>query len=168
MAAGEYVSVSSQADTEEADRKREERALKERPREELAELSKIYEERGLDKALAREVAVSLTRNDAVDAHMRDELGVTDTSAANPVQAAGASAVSFVAGGIVPLLVGIFLPGPNVLTMIMMATVAMLAILGALGARTGGAPIVRGTVRVVIFGTLAMTVTAAVGHFFHAA
>jgi VIT1/CCC1 family predicted Fe2+/Mn2+ transporter len=167
MAAGEYVSVSSQADTEAADRRREEKELDTHPRQEQAELAGIYRERGLEQDLAVKVAQALTRHNAVEAHMRDELGVTETSAANPVQAAAASAVSFLTGGVAPLGAAMLLAGPHVLRAIMAVTVVMLAVLGALGARAGGAPIMRGMIRVIIFGMLAMAITALVGHVFHA-
>jgi VIT1/CCC1 family predicted Fe2+/Mn2+ transporter len=168
MAAGEYVSVSSQADSEAADRRREARELKAHPRQELAELKAIYRERGLDDELAGRVASELMRNDALEAHMRDELGITEASAANPVQAALASAASFITGGAAPLLVALLLPGPHVLGAIMVVTVAMLALLGAIGAKAGGAPIPRSVLRVVVFGTAAMAITALAGHLFHAA
>ena len=167
MAAGEYVSVSSQADTQRADEQREKQELIDHPKQELAELTGIYRERGLDDGLARQVAEALMRKDALGAHMRDELGVTEASEANPIQAGLASACSFVAGGVAPLAVGILLPGAHVLVAIIAVTVVMLAVLGALGAKAGGAPIARSVVRVVVFGTLAMAVTALVGRFFHA-
>jgi VIT1/CCC1 family predicted Fe2+/Mn2+ transporter len=168
MAAGEFVSVSSQADTEAADRRREARELKRHPLQEAAELKAIYKQRGLDDALAGQVASALMRNDALEAHMRDELGITEASTANPLQAAAASAGSFVTGGLAPLLVALLLPGPHVLTAIMLVTIAMLALLGAVGAKAGGAPILPGVTRVVIFGTAAMVITALAGHLFHAA
>jgi VIT1/CCC1 family predicted Fe2+/Mn2+ transporter len=167
MAAGEYVSASSQADTEAADRRREEKELDTHPKQEQAELAGIYRERGLEGDLAGRVARELTRHDALEAHMRDELGVTETSAANPVQAAAASAVSFLTGGVAPLAAAMLFAGSHVLGAIMAVTVVMLALLGALGARAGGAPIMRGMIRVIIFGMLAMAITALVGHFFHA-
>lgn len=168
MAAGEYVSVSSQADSEKADLNREEAALRAHPQQELKELASIYRDRGLDDALAHQVATQLHDNDALDAHKRDELGLHEGNEANPIQAALASAGSFFAGGLVPLAMALLLPGPQVLYAIALATAITLAVLGAAGARAGGAPIARGMVRVVIFGSLAMAVTALVGHFFHAA
>jgi len=167
MAAGEYVSVSSQADTEEADRRREAQELTTHPRQEEAELAAIYRGRGLDRALADQVARALMHGDALEAHMRDELGVTETSAANPVQAAIASATSFVMGGLAPLAAAMVFAGSHVLVAIMAVTGLMLALLGAVGARAGGAPVLRGMVRVVVFGALAMGVTALVGQLFHA-
>ena len=168
MAAGEYVSVSSQADSEKADLEREEASLRAYPKQELRELAAIYRDRGLDDALAHQVATQLHDNDALDAHKRDELGLHEGKEANPIQAALASAGSFFAGGLVPLAMALLLPGPHVLYAIGLATVITLAVLGAAGARAGGAPIAKGMVRVVVFGSLAMTVTALVGHFFHAA
>lgn len=165
MAAGEYVSVSSQYDSEKADLKRERQALKERPDDELAELAAIYRNRGLDETLANQVAHALTRKDPLEAHLRDELGVTETNTANPVQAALASALSFISGGVAPLAMAIFFSGPLVLPAIIAITVIMLAILGLAGARAGGAPLLPGTLRVVLFGSLAMGVTTLVGHLF---
>ena len=167
MAAGEYVSVSSQADSEAADLAREKRALQHHPERELEELAEIYSQRGLHEPLARSVAEALTRNDALDAHARDELGLTETNAANPVQAAAASALSFLSGGIAPLAAALLFPGQGVLVALFVVAVVMLAVLGALGAWVGGAPMGRGVARVVVFGTLAMAVTAGVGRAFHA-
>ena len=166
MAAGEYVSVSSQADSEKADLEREQRALHDNPRQELKELAAIYRGRGLDADLAHQVAIQLHDNDALDAHKRDELGLHEANAANPFQAALASAGSFLAGGVVPLAVALLLPGPHVLVAIAVATVITLAILGAAGAHAGGAKMLPGTVRVVLLGSLAMAVTAGVGTLFH--
>ena len=117
--------------------------------------------------LAKEVAQELTKANALEAHARDELGITDHNAANPFQAAAASAISFISGGIAPLLVGIFSTPQTVLYWLFAVSVVVLAILGTLGARAGGAPIMRGAVRVVVFGTIAMGITAAVGRVFHA-
>ena len=168
MAAGEYVSVSSQADSEKADLVREARALRENPREEMHELAAIYRSRGLDADLAHQVAIQLHDNDPLDAHKRDELGLHDHNKANPAQAALASAATFLAGGLVPLAMALLLPGPNVLYAIGVATVITLAILGAAGARAGGAKMLPATVRVVLLGSLAMAVTAGVGRLFHTA
>ncbi len=167
MAAGEYVSVSSQADSEKADLEREKRELKADPDSELHELAEIYNERGLRPQLAKQVAQELTRTNALDAHARDELGITEQNAANPFQAAAASAISFISGGIAPLLVGIFSNPQIVLYWLFAVSVVVLAILGTLGARAGGAPMLRGATRVVVFGTIAMAITAAVGRAFHA-
>jgi VIT1/CCC1 family predicted Fe2+/Mn2+ transporter len=168
MAAGEYVSVSSQADSEKADLVREARALRENPRQELNELAAIYRARGLDADLAHQVAVQLHDSDPLDAHKRDELGLHESNEANPLQAALASAGSFLAGGVIPLIMALLLPGANVLYAIGIATVMTLAFLGAAGARAGGAKMLPATVRVVLLGCLAMAVTACVGRLFHAA
>ena len=122
----------------------------------------------LASSSAKSVASSLTRKDALDAHARDELGITGTNSAHPLQAATASAASFVSGGIAPLAMALLFPGAHVLMAIGAVTVIMLAVLGAMGARAGGAPLWPGTARVVVLGSLAMVITAAVGHFFHAA
>jgi len=167
MAAGEYVSVSSQADSEKADLEREKQALRDHPKQELKELAGIYHDRGLDPPLAETVARKLTEANALDAHARDELGITDAMTAKPLQAALASASSFVFGGVGPLAMALLFPGGHVLIAIGGVTVVMLAVLGALGARTGGAPVLPGMVRVVVLGSLALAVTAGVGHFFHA-
>lgn len=165
MAAGEYVSVSSQADSEAADLAREAREHEVDPRGEMRELAAIYIKRGLSAPLAKEVAAALTANDALAAHARDELGITEISTANPVQAAGASAASFLAGGIWPL-VAVLVASPAILIYTVIAIALMvLAALGAAGARTGGAKLLPATVRVVFWGALAMAVTAGVGHLF---
>lgn len=166
MAAGEYVSVSSQADSERADVERERAALEAAPHDEERELSEIYIERGLEPELARQVAQALHNHDPLAAHVRDELGITDTSSANPLQAAIASAVSFALGGVPPLLAVLLAPPAMIITVLVAATVATLAILGAAGSRIGGAPLVPGIARVTIWGSLAMAVTAGVGHVFH--
>jgi VIT1/CCC1 family predicted Fe2+/Mn2+ transporter len=167
MAAGEYVSVASQADAESADEAREQAALAAAPEQERLELAKIYESRGLAPALALEVATQLHASNPLAAHLRDELGMTEANAANPVEAAVASALSFVVGGSAPVAMALLFPGPHVLGAIVAITVAMLALLGYLGARAGGAKLLRGTVRVVLFGLLAMGITALVGRLFHA-
>ncbi|WP_295637775.1 VIT family protein [Novosphingobium sp.] len=167
MAAGEYVSVSSQADSEKADLVREATALREHPRQELHELAAIYRARGLDADLAQQVAIQLHDTDPLDAHKRDELGLHEGNEAKPVQAALASALTFLAGGVVPLIMALLLPGPNVLYAIGVATVITLAVLGAAGARAGGAKMLPATIRVVVLGSLAMALTAGVGTLFHA-
>jgi VIT1/CCC1 family predicted Fe2+/Mn2+ transporter len=167
MAAGEYVSVSSQADSEAADLARESHELRHHPEQELDELAQIYSERGLHPPLAKAVAQALTANDALDAHARDELGITEHNAANPFQAAGASALSFVAGGIAPLATVIVCRPPLALYVLFATAAVVLALLGALGARAGGAPVGRAVVRVVSLGMAAMAITAAVGRAFHA-
>jgi vacuolar iron transporter family protein len=162
MAAGEYVSVSSQRDTENADLRLEERELASDPEGELAELAGIYERRGLSPALAADVAAELSAHDALEAHARDELGLADDRRARPLQAAGASALSFAAGAVLPLLaIGIF--GSSIRVVICIAvTMLALAGLGALGARLGGAPELPAVARVVFWGAVAIGVTSAIG------
>jgi VIT1/CCC1 family predicted Fe2+/Mn2+ transporter len=166
MAAGEYVSVSSQADSEKADIERERLELAANPDHEGRELAAIYMQRGLPKALATEVVTTLTAHDALQAHVRDELGITDTSIANPLQAAFASAACFLGGGLPPLVTALVMPLHFVLWGIAVVAVVTLGVLGAAGARVGGAPVLPGILRVVLWGTIAMAVTAAVGHIFH--
>jgi VIT1/CCC1 family predicted Fe2+/Mn2+ transporter len=162
MAAGEYVSVSSQRDTEDADLRLEERELASDPEGEVAELAGIYERRGLPRALAAEVASVLTAHDPLEAHARDELGLPEDRRARPLQAAGASALSFAAGAVLPLLaIGVFGSSIRVGACIAV-TVLALAGLGALGARLGGARVQRAVARVVFWGVVAMGVTAAIG------
>jgi vacuolar iron transporter family protein len=162
MAAGEYVSVSSQADTESADIAREREELAATPEGELLELAHIYEGRGLDPDLAHRVAEQLTAHDALGAHARDELGITDTSLARPVQAAMASAATFAVGAALPL--GVVLAASPALLSRAVTVVSMVALaaLGALAARAGGAPAPRGAARMTFWGALAMGLTAAVG------
>jgi VIT1/CCC1 family predicted Fe2+/Mn2+ transporter len=165
MAAGEYVSVSSQADTEAADLARERRELQEKPEAELDELAGIYEKRGLDNALARKVAEELMRHNALEAHMRDELGLSIVTAARPVQAAFTSAATFAAGASLPLLVALIAPASYVIASVTAATLISLVLLGALGARAGGANSLRAIARVTFWGALALLVTAAIGRLF---
>jgi len=165
MAAGEYVSVSSQADTENADRHREARELHEEPEAERQELAAIYRNRGLDRNLALQVADQLMAHDALGAHLRDELGINEALVARPVQAALASAASFAAGAILPVLTVLLFGGSRLVAAVIAVTLVLLAILGALGARTGGASIGRGVARVVFWGALAMAVTFGIGHLF---
>ncbi|UAJ10707.1 VIT family protein [Polymorphobacter megasporae] len=165
MAAGEYVSVSSQADTEAADLAREEQEQMHDPRGETRELAAIYIKRGLSADLAKQVAAQLMAKDALAAHARDELGITEVSIANPVQAALASATTFTAGGIWPVLTVLLAPPPVLLHATFAVALVVLAVLGAAGARAGGAKVVPATVRVVFWGALAMAVTAGVGHLF---
>lgn len=162
MAAGEYVSVSSQADAERADVERERSELAENPEAELAELTAIYVERGLEPDLADRVARDLTDVDALAAHLRDEIGLTDLSPPRPVQAALVSALTFAAGASVPLAVSWIAPIDSVLFWLVVATLAALGSLGALGAKAGGAPRVRAASRVMIWGALAMAATTAIG------
>ena len=165
MAAGEYVSVSSQSDTERADLARESRELEIHWDDELEELATIYERRGLDPQTAHSVAQQLMDKDALGAHARDELGITEVSSANPIQAALTSAATFTAGALLPLLTAWLVTGPATIWATTVVTLVVLAILGALGARTGGAPLLRGTLRVLVWGALAMAFTAAVGALF---
>jgi VIT1/CCC1 family predicted Fe2+/Mn2+ transporter len=162
MAAGEYVSVSSQTDAEQADLARETKELKETPDAELDELAGIYIRRGLDERLARQVAVQLTRKDALSAHARDELGISETVTAHPIQAALVSAVTFAAGAVIPLIIALLAPASQISVVIAATTLVALAVLGGLGASAGGAGIVKGAVRVMFWGALAMAATAAVG------
>ena len=162
MAAGEYVSVSSQADTERADLARERRELAQDPKGEQEELAQIYVARGVAPALAREVAVQLMARNALEAHARDELGITATATARPVQAAFASAATFTTGAIVPIVAAIVSPVALVVPVVFAVSVALLALLGALGARAGGASLLKPTLRVAMWGALAMAVTAGIG------
>jgi len=165
MAAGEYVSVRSQADTEAADLAKERRELAADAASEERELAGIYVQRGLEPALAKEVALQLMAHDAMGAHARDELGISDTFVARPVQAAIASALSFTAGAALPLLVAALTPVSMLIGIVATSSLAFLAALGALAARTGGANVVAGAWRVTFWGALAMLLTAAVGALF---
>ncbi|MDT8318888.1 MAG: VIT family protein [Xanthomonadales bacterium] len=165
MAAGEYVSVSSQSDTEKADLEREKKELELNEGREIRELALIYEERGLEKELAHEVAVQLMAHDALGAHARDEIGISDIMTARPLQAAWYSAASFTAGGLLPLLA--VLATPQGSTVFAVALVALLSLtgLGVVSARIGGAPVWIAAGRVTFWGALAMALTAAVGRWF---
>lgn len=165
MAAGEYVSVSSQADTERADVTRERRELATEPEAEHAELAGIYVKRGLDPDLANQVARQLMDRDALAAHAHDELGITETLRARPPQAALASAASFAVGAAIPLATVVLIPVSAVIVAVVATALVCLAALGWIAARTGGAPVVAGTARVVLWGALAMGLTAAVGALF---
>ena len=167
MAAGEYVSVSSQADSEAADLAREERELAAHPEHEQRELAAIYIKRGLPKALAIDVAEALMAHDKLEAHARDELGITEHSTARPVQAALASAASFVTGGLAPLLAVLFARAALALPILIIVTIIALAILGVSGAKAGGAPKLPAALRVVLWGSLAMAITFAAGKLFDA-
>jgi VIT1/CCC1 family predicted Fe2+/Mn2+ transporter len=168
MAAGEYVSVSSQADTEKADIARESHELDVHPDFELKELASIYVSRGLEPALADQVAAQLMDHDPLAAHSRDELGISDSLTARPVQAALASAGSFVVGAVVPLLVVVVAPQSLLVPVVFGASLAFLAVLGVFSAKTGGAPVFRATLRVTFWGVLAMALTAGVGSLFKVA
>ncbi len=165
MAAGEYVSVSSQADTERADLDRERKELAANPRQEHAELTAIYVERGLDQALAAQVATQLTKHDALSAHGRDELGISEALAARPVQAAFASAATFAMGAVLPLVMVLLLPVGAVMWGLAASSLLFLALLGLLAARAGGAPVLASVTRVTFWGALAMALTAGVGALF---
>jgi VIT1/CCC1 family predicted Fe2+/Mn2+ transporter len=165
MAAGEYVSVSSQTDTEKADIEREIKELREMPEEELAILAQIYERRGLKKETAMQVAIELTEKDALAAHVRDELGINEISQANPIQAAIASGASFTVGGVLPLLAILLLPIDGLVYWLYGFTIIFLVVLGVISAKTGGSVIRKAVIRIVIWGTLAMGLTAMVGYLF---
>lgn len=165
MAAGEYVSVSSQTDIEKADIEREQKELEEMPEEELKMLAQIYENRGLKKETAMTVALELTQHDALGAHIRDELGINEISQAHPIQAALASGSSFIAGGVLPLLVVLFAPLKGMEYWLYGFTIISLVLLGALAAKTGGSSIMKAVLRVTIWGTIAMGLSAFVGYLF---
>jgi vacuolar iron transporter family protein len=162
MAVGEYVSVSSQRDAERADLAQERRELAADPVSELNELTRIYERRGLDPPLAAEVARQLTHHDALGAHVRDELGLTDVAVARPLQAAWSSAASFTVGALLPLLAALASPASPRILVVAAAALVALAVLGALGARLGGAQVTTAVVRITVLGALAMGITAGIG------
>ena len=165
MAAGEYVSVSSQTDIEEADIAREKEELKTMPEIELLRLADIYEKRGLKKETALTVAKELTEKDALAAHVRDELGINEMSKANPTEAALASGAAFMVGGLLPFAVVVFLPLKNMEYTLYGFSIVFLIILGALSARTGGTYIGKSVLRITFWGTMAMALTALVGYLF---
>lgn len=165
MAAGEYISVSSQSDTEKADLGREKRELEEQPDSEREELIRIYEARGVERQTAVAVADQMMAHDALGAHARDELGMSETISARPLQAALASALTFTAGAAAPLLVVPFVPIRMLVPAVALVSLLSLAALGALGARAGGAPLGPSVLRVSFWGALAMAVTAGVGELF---
>lgn len=165
MAAGEYVSVSSQSDTEQADLARERRELDDQPELERDELAEIYAERGLDPELARQVARQLMASDALAAHARDELGISGVTGARPVTAALASAASFAVGAAMPLLMVVVSPIGVLIPAVAIASLVFLAVLGAVGARAGGANVPKATARVTFWGALAMALTAGIGVLF---
>lgn len=167
MAAGEYVSVSSQADTEQADLAREKKELATDIESERKELASIYEARGLDPELARQVALQLMAKDALGAHARDELGISDIVSARPVQAALASAATFAGGAALPLITALVVPEKYIVWLVSAASLALLTALGGLAARVGGAPLIVGAVRVGFWGALAMGLTAGAGALFGA-
>ncbi|EDZ43775.1 MAG: VIT family protein [Rhodobacteraceae bacterium] len=165
MAAGEYVSVSSQSDIERVDIEREACALKDFPKEELAELAEIYVKRGLSAENAQIVAKELTEHDALGAHVRDELGITEDQSANPMQAAFTSGVTFSIAAAIPLMAAWLAPATSIIHVVLFVTVLALAALGALGAKAGAAPLLRPTLRVVGWGVFAMVVTSGIGWLF---
>lgn len=165
MAAGEYVSVSSQADTEQSDLAREREELDSDPEAELNELTQIYVQRGVDRTLAREVAVQLMKKDALGAHAREELGISEITAARPILAAFTSAGTFSVGAILPLLTALICPADILVPAVSVASLAFLGLLGAIGAKAGGAHIPKATVRVMFWGALAMALTAGIGALF---
>jgi VIT1/CCC1 family predicted Fe2+/Mn2+ transporter len=165
MAAGEYVSVSSQSDTEQADLTRERKELNETPDAELSELAEIYVKRGVNQELAQQVAAQLMAKDALAAHARDELGISEITTARPVQAALASAGSFAVGAMMPLLMVLLSPAETLVPLVSTASLGFLAVLGAIGAGAGGANILRATARVTFWGALAMALTAGIGRLF---
>ena len=166
MAAGEYVSVSSQTDVEKADIEREKQELEEMPDLELQRLAEIYEKRGLKKETAHLVAEELTANDALGAHVRDELGINEISQAKPIQAAFASGAAFTIGGILPFLVTLWLPMKIMEYSLYGFAIFFLIILGSLAARTGGSSVTRAIIRISFWGTVAMGLTALVGYLFN--
>jgi VIT1/CCC1 family predicted Fe2+/Mn2+ transporter len=165
MAAGEYVSVSSQTDTEKADIEREKQELKEMPETELNILIQIFENRGLKKETAKQVAIELTEKDALGTHMREELGINEISQANPIQAAIASGASFTVGGVMPLSVVLFIPLHGMEYWLYGFTILFLGILGAVSAKIGGSSMKKAILRISIWGTLAMGLSALVGYIF---
>ncbi|OKO72857.1 VIT family protein [Bradyrhizobium sp. AS23.2] len=165
MAAGEYVSVSSQSDTEQADLARERKELSDNAEFELDELAEIYVKRGVDQPLARQVAKQLMAKDALTAHARDELGISESTTARPMQAAITSAVMFSVGAAMPLLMVMVSPANALVPIVSGASLAFLALLGAIGAKAGGANILRATIRVTFWGALALAITAGIGKVF---
>jgi len=165
MAAGEYVSVSSQTDVETADLEREKGELESNPKEELEELTGMYEKRGLDRKLAREVAIQLTGVNALEAHAKEELGINDMTKPHPLQAAAASAASFISGGLFPFLVAIFAPVKGMVFFQYGFAIVFLALSGAVTAKMGGCGIGKSMLRICFWGTVAMVVSAVVGYVF---
>jgi vacuolar iron transporter family protein len=165
MAAGEYVSVSSQTDTEKADIEREINELAEMPEEELKILAQIYEKRGLKKETAMQVAIEFTEKDALGTHVRDELGINEISQANPIQAAISSGTAFTVGGVLPLLVILFAPVNNIEYWLYAFTIIFLMVLGSIAAKTGGSSVKKAILRITIWGTIALVLSALVGYIF---
>ena len=165
MAAGEYVSVSSQADIEAADLDREQNELKRMPEIELNELAKIYEKRGLDSALSMQVAEQLTRRNALEAHAKDELGINEFTQPKPLQAALASGASFISGGFLPFMVSLFAPVGMMVMLLYSFAIVFLALSGGVAAKAGGSGMLKSIVRICFWGTIAMGITAFVGYLF---
>ncbi|MBU2752175.1 VIT family protein [Acidithiobacillus thiooxidans] len=163
MAAGEYVSVSSQRDSQKAQLRQEAHEIKQNPEQEQLELCRIYMDRGLDEALARQVSFQLMQRDPLEAHAREELGLTEVAEARPVQAALASAVSFVSGAVPPVLIGAFVPHAYALPMLFVSTLILLVILGVISAKLGGSNPLKGALRILFWGTVALAFTALIGH-----
>jgi vacuolar iron transporter family protein len=165
MAAGEYVSVSSQADTEVADLKREKEELETTPEIELKELAKHYQDRGLGSDLAMKVALQLTKHNALESHAKDELGITENKRPKPLQAALASVTAFLVGGLLPFSVSLFAPINHMVIYLYSFSIVFLALSGAIAAKVGGSNIAKGIIRICLWGTIAMAVTAFVGYLF---
>lgn len=165
MAAGEYVSVSSQSDTEIADLAREREEIARMPESELKELTAIYVDRGLDESLARQVAIQLTAHDALGAHARDELGISELTTARPIQAALTSAATFSVGAALPMAAAFLTPVPSIPLVVSVLSLGFLAILGGVSAQAGGAPIAKAVARVTFWGAIAMLATAGIGYLF---
>ena len=165
MAAGEYVSVSSQSDIETADLKREQKELDTMPDTELKELAKLYQDRGLEDVLAKQVAVQLSEHNVLEAHARDELGINKITQPKPLQAALASGLSFISGGLLPLLVSLFAPINHMVIYQYSFAIVFLALSGVIAAKTGGSSITKGIIRICFWGTIAMGITAFVGYMF---
>jgi VIT1/CCC1 family predicted Fe2+/Mn2+ transporter len=165
MAAGEYVSVSSQTDLEKSDLERERIELRDFPEEELIELAEIYEERGLEKDLALKVAEQLTSRDALEAHARDELGINEITQAKPLQAAMASGAAFIFGGLFPVIAALFVPLNQMILLQYLLAMVFLMVLGTFAAKAGGSSIKRAIMRITFWGTIAMGITAYIGHLF---
>jgi VIT1/CCC1 family predicted Fe2+/Mn2+ transporter len=165
MAAGEYVSVSSQSDIEKADLKREKKELATRPDEELLELAELYQQRGLDSKLAMQVAIKLTEHDVLESHARDELGITKITKARPLQAAFASGTAFTAGGLLPFLLALFAPIHQMVIYQYVFSLIFLALLGEIAAKAGGSSKTKGILRICFWSTIAMGITAFIGYLF---
>lgn len=165
MAAGEYVSVSSQSDIETADLEREKKELKTTPELELKELAGIYQKRGLDHKLSMQVALQLTKHNALEAHAKDELGINEFSQPKPLLAALASGASFISGGILPFLVSLFAPVGNMVVLLYAFATLFLALSGGIAAKAGGSNMVKSIIRICFWGTIAMGITALVGYLF---